>query len=74
MIHRYLIKYVILILFLIICAGAALYFTETSADSHEDAVLALLVSPNVQADTGILGTEEGLILTEPAEWKETEVL
>ncbi|MDO4323146.1 MAG: hypothetical protein Q4C61_11510 [Lachnospiraceae bacterium] len=50
MMHRYLVRYMILILILILCAGAALYFTETSVDSHEDAVLAQLANPVMQAD------------------------
>ena len=49
MIRRYLVRYVILLVILIACAGAALYFTETNADSHEDAVLALLEEPGGQA-------------------------
>lgn len=48
MVRRYLIRYVILLLILIMCAGAALYFAETSPKSHEDAVLAFYVKPETQ--------------------------
>ncbi len=48
MVRRYLVRYVILLLILIMCAGAALYFTETSPKSHEDAVLAFYAEPRMR--------------------------
>ncbi|RKJ51911.1 hypothetical protein D7Y05_02390 [bacterium 1XD42-54] len=40
MIRKYLMKYVIFIAILVLCLGAAWYFTERTDKVHEDAVLA----------------------------------
>lgn len=40
MIHKFLVRYVILIAALLLCAGAAWYLTNGSGDPHGDAVLA----------------------------------
>lgn len=54
MIHRYLVRYMILTLILILCAGTALYFAETPAEPYEDAVLACLADPEIREEANLL--------------------
>lgn len=49
MTHKYLVRYVIFILVLLICAGAAWYLTNASGAPHEDAVLAYIEDPAIRA-------------------------
>lgn len=49
MIHKYLVRYVILILVLLLCAGAAWYLTNVSGDPRGDVVLAYPGDPAVRA-------------------------
>lgn len=54
MMHKYIVRYVILILALLLCAGAAWYVTNFSGDSHGDAVLAYLEDPAIRTADEVL--------------------
>lgn len=79
MMHKFIVRYVILILALLLCAGAAWYLTNFSGDPHGDAVLAYLKDPAVRAAGEIpayLEMEGDFVMAAGAhtEGKEAEVL
>jgi hypothetical protein len=51
MVRRFLIRYLVFLIILLLCIGAIWYLTDVSADSHSDAVL---VHADTRSDENII--------------------